>query len=198
MLRFIKLVTLTIILLLAIGAVGFIWAKHYTLINWKKYYSNTEIEEYVRRIDESKSLPDNIYKAYELVNPNHLNLKISDMENNVIWSLIVGDREQLSNGRQCNCIFAAERFENRFPINYHSFSWLFLGHALEQRTTELNCFNFLYSSSLEQLSISHFGKLISDLTFEESVELIILFEHPTWYSQNPQLLFNRLVEVLNK
>jgi membrane peptidoglycan carboxypeptidase len=196
--RFIKLLTFLIIVLIALGTVGFVWAKHFVSTNWKNYYTETEIQEFVSEIDNSQSLPANIYEAYELVNPNQLNKEISDMENSLIWSLIVGEADELSTIHQCNCINAAERFKNRFPTKYHSLSWLFLGHALEQGTSELKCFDYLYSRYLGKLSNQHFNRPLDELTFNEAAELVILSEQPAHYSQHPELLYSRLTEILTE
>ena len=193
-LTIIRFAAIAAIAFLTLGSIGFLWAKQFVSTKWKNNYTEVEIDAFVEQINSSLPLPSNIYEAHKLVNPNQLNQEISDMENAAIFSMILGNYEQVHDEEACNCILAAERFENRMP-EYHSFSWLFLGHALEQRTTEKKCFDFMQTSYLTTLSIRHFSKEINHLTFEEAVALICLSEHPTRYSQHPEQLSKRVAET---
>ncbi len=196
--KVIKLLFITIVLFFLAGTGVFFWLKHCTATKWKDYYSDSEIEGFANKMEDTESLPKNIYEAYEFVYPGHLNLQISDMENKVLWYLISGNKEELMKGRQCFCVNAAERFENRFPAGYHSFSWLLLGHALEQATTERKCFDFINGPNLSLLSVKYKQKPIQGLSFDEAVKLIVLSESPAIYTNSPERLTQRMSEVYSK
>lgn len=179
--------------ILTLFVLGLISVYFWLSTKWTDFYTESEMQTMTNEIDLTESLPDNFYIAYDKIFPNQRNRTLADMSFQAIWYTLTMDDDKLMNYKQCNCIWTTNFFENKVPINYHSWTSLITAHGFEKYTSEGKCLDYSYRKlGIDSLSIKYFTKPIQELTIKQNIELILKLENPILYEKRPELLEKKL------
>lgn len=160
---------------------------------WADFYTEKEMQEMARAIELAKPLPDNFYKAYELIYPEQRNRSLVKMSFQAVYALIMNKSQ--AHYKQCNCIKATCFFENKVPINYNSWSAIIIAFGFEKYSSEGKCLDFVcHKLGADSIAHINFSKPLGELSVEQCKELVLRLERPTHYEKRPDLLKKKLEE----
>lgn len=179
--------------ILTLFIVGLICVYFWLTTKWTDFYTEKEMQTMTNEIELAEQLPDNFYYAYDKIYPDQRYRSLAKMSFQAIWFTLTMNNDKLRNYKQCNCIWATNFFENKVPINYHSWTSYITAYGLEKYTTESKCLDYVYSKiGIDSLAINYFSKPIYELTIKQNIELILRLKSPTLYEKRPELLEKEL------
>ena len=148
------------------------------------------------KINTSEKLPDNFYLAYDTVYPKQRNKTLRKRFLQTIWTFITKKDGSLRNQRECSSVLATRFIHNKKIMGFKSLDSYIMAHGLIKYTSEENCFDFIYNRPIrEEFSYECFDKPMHELTLNENIEYLIRLEKPTYYSNNPEKLKERISEL---
>jgi hypothetical protein len=187
--KWIKIVLWITGAILTLFFIGLISVYFWLSTKWTDFYTESEMQTMTKEIDLTEPLPDNFYIAYDKIFPNQRNRTLAKMSFQAIWYTLTMNDDRLMNYKQCNCIWTTNFFENKVPINYHSWTSLIIAHGLEKYTSESKCLDYSYHKlGIDSLSIRYYSIPIQELTTKQNIELILRIENPVLYEKRPELL----------
>ena len=193
--KWIKILIWSVSSILTAFIIGLFCVYFWLSIKWTDFYSEKEMQTMTNEIEKSNQLPDNFYLAYDKIYPDQRNRTLAKMSFQAIWYTLTMNDNKLMNYRQCNCIWSTNFFENKVPINYHSWTSYITAHGLEKYSNEGKCFDFNYRKiGIDSLANKYFLKTLSELTMYENIELILRADKPILYEKRPDLLVKKLYE----
>lgn len=180
--------------ILTVFIVGLFCSYWWLSTKWKDFYTEEEMKEMANLINETPALTDNFYLAYDDLYPGHKDQALGEMSISIVWQILTNqDKSEIS--RQCNCISSTQRFANKVPSSYHSWTRYITAHGLENFTTEGKCLDFNYHQlDMEKYANQYFNKSFKLLTYEENLELIIRLNNPILYDK----LNEKIKDLTNK
>jgi hypothetical protein len=191
--KWIKILIWIVSSILTIFVIGLFCVYFWLSTKWTDFYSEKEMQTMTNEIEKSSQLPDNFYLAYDKIYPDQRNRTLAKMSFQAIWYTLTMNDDKLMNYKQCNCIWTTNFFENKVPINYHSWTSLITAHGFEKYTSESKCLDYSYHKlGIDSLSNRYFTKQIQELTIKQNIELILRLKNLTLYEKRPELLEKEL------
>jgi hypothetical protein len=180
----ISLFTLAIFMVIYFVMDVFLW------ITYNPSKHEAEIAKIVEEAKQLKPFPEKIYEAYTKVYPGWEKEYIVP---DIIW---IGTAKTYSNYPQC---FTASKLArgNRFEI-------FMCANEIENHLTNKQCLTHMLSQfdwyhrgvGLEKAAQIYYKKTIEDLTYNESLELMVMIENPSLYNKftHPEALGKRMLK----
>lgn len=164
---------------------------------WKDYYTENEIKEYVKIIENSPGLSDNFYAIYDKLNNNN--------RHKSIITTYVGTfcRELFSDGAtETTCWFVrtAEDFAFQKKTERSKYQRFILGFGLQKYTTSEKCFDFCLYTQNEELKENYKELYIQDITrladTTEIIKYFLISKTPGRFIRNPKLLETKVPDFI--
>ena len=168
--KLIKIILWIIGSLLSLCIIGLFSTYIWLSTKWKDFYTEKEMIEISKQIENAETLPDYFYIAYDKVYPAQRDKTLKQMSFETIWFVLTNNQVALREYRQCNSIWASSFIENKFPVSYHSWTSYIIAHGLEEYTTEKKCLDYCFNKiGINDLSIEYFSKPLRNLTPKENL-----------------------------
>ena len=162
---------------------------------WKDHYTKEEIQKITIQINDSDSLHENFYLAFDKLYPKQRFRTLRQRYFQTVWFLITRNWDNDYNYRECNSIVATRFIRDQKFLGYHSLDSYILAHGLVSYSSEEKCFNYIYNRpTTNEFSYECFEKPLNKLTLSENIELLIRLEKPTYYKNNPDKLAKRMLD----
>lgn len=150
---------------------------------WKDYYSDKDVVDIITIINNSKSLPQNIYVVYDSLFPACRYRTMYDDYNSLLGDLFIRKREL----NRCGSSFFQRAYYD-FPSNIRNrkieYAPWFFGWLLSRNTSVQKCFDFNMANinltkngiplkGIEEISMYTYHKNLSDLSRTEIESLFL-------------------------
>ena len=194
--RFLKIflkAVLGIVIFMILASSFFYW---YVSTQWKKYYTENEIKEYVKIINNSPAYSSNLYAIYDKLYNNDRHKSITRFYIEAIWDEIILKEYQDKN---CWFVDAADDFALLKAKKRERFQGFILAWGLEKFTTSEKCFDYCLYEQNKEFRNDFNDSIIHDISKLENtqdiLEYIAITEAPSRYQRNPDLLLKRTEEL---
>jgi hypothetical protein len=186
---------LGLVIIMLIAGLFFYWN---VSTRWKKYYTVSEIKEYVKMIENSPTLSNNFYAIYDKLYNNDRHKSITSIYINALWNDLVMHKYTENTCWYVNAANYLYILNNKQRERYSGF---ILAWGLEKYTSSEKCFDYVKNIENKEL-LSHFNdSIIKDIrTLKDTTEIlkyIVISNAPSRYKRNPDLLIKR-VEILKE
>ncbi len=192
--RFLKILS-RFLLGLALMLLAFLLVTYcYIKTNWKNYYTEEEIQNYVSEINKAPRLNNTFYCIYDKLFYNERHQSITEIYGKAVLRKIFGFKYP----RQTSWAIAVTYYlPHKKGIEYGSFK---LAWALEKYTTPEKCFDFAMNSQNQYQRLR--DSTYKDIThLSDTIEIIEYLERenrPTYYNLNPEELKSRIEHLRKK
>jgi len=186
---------LGLVIILFIAGLCFYW---FISTRWKKYYTVSEIKEYVKIIENSPTLSNDFYSIYDKLYNNDRHKSITSIYSTVLWNDLILNK-YLENS--CWYVNAANELSILKDKKRGRYSGFILAWGLEKYTSPEKCFDYIKNVENEELLKHSNDSIIKNIkTLKDTMDIlkyIVIAKAPSLYSRNPDLLIKR-VELLKE